>query len=140
VLGDQLRLEGAGAVPRHLDAQRALVGQHRLAAAAVAVVAPAAVGVGQVHAQLRPQRPLDHGLLQALKHRLDPGGVHRTGDELLEKLLGQVKTGGGDLRFLLAWHTCSLAASWYAPHTKFLTPSNPVALRKNLQRAQGKAR
>jgi hypothetical protein len=38
VLGDEQRLEAAFAVARHLDAHRAVLGQHGLAAAAVAMV------------------------------------------------------------------------------------------------------
>src|SRR5699024_11477732 len=57
LLWDQLRLERTRPVARHVDAQRTLVGQHRLAAAAVAVVAAPALGVGQVQAELRAQRP-----------------------------------------------------------------------------------
>lgn len=39
VLGDEQRLEGAIAIARHRYVQRAVVGQYRLAALAVAVVA-----------------------------------------------------------------------------------------------------
>ncbi|MCW5155852.1 hypothetical protein B7L10_038465, partial [Burkholderia cenocepacia] len=42
---------------------------------------------------------------------------------LLEKFLRQINGRRDHRRLLLAWHTCSLAASWYASHTKFLTPS-----------------
>src|SRR5690606_15797572 len=123
VLGDQLRLERPGAVAWHINAQRTIVGQHRLAAASVAVVAAPTLGVGQVKAQLGPQRPLDHGLLELLENGLDPGRIHRARDQLLKKFRGQIDGRRDHRRLLLAWHTCSLVASWYASHTKFLTPS-----------------
>src|SRR5688500_12609335 len=123
VLGDQLWLKRSRTVARHGDAQRALVGQHRLAAAAVAVVATFALGVRQVQAQLGAQGPLDHGLLELLEHSLHTGRIHRAWDKLFEEILRDINGRRGDRRLLLAWHTCSLAASWYAPHTKFLTPS-----------------
>ena len=68
-LGDQLRLEAAGAVARDRDLDLAVIGQDRLAARAVAAVAAAAAGriallVAQVLGQLRPKRPLDQRLLQ----------------------------------------------------------------------------
>src|SRR5690606_24730130 len=116
-------LERAGAVAGNVDAQRAFVGQHGLAAAAVAVVAATAL-VGQVQPKLRAQRPLDHGLLEALEHGLNPGRIHRAGNQLLEKILRDINGRRHHRCLLLAWHTCSLAASWYASHTKFLTRSN----------------
>src|SRR5690606_21025177 len=123
VLGDQLRLERPGAVAWHINAQRTIAGQHRLAAASVAAVAAPTLGVGQVKAQLGPQRPLDHGLLELLENGLDPGRIHRARDQLLKKFRGQIDGRRDHRRLLLAWHTCSLVASWYASHTKFLTPS-----------------
>src|SRR5690606_28624372 len=126
VLGDQLRLERPGAVAWHINAQRTIVGQHRLAAASVAAVAAPTLGVGQVKAQLGPQRPLDHGLLELLENGLDPGRIHRARDQLLKKFRGQIDGPRDHRRLLLAWHTCSLVASWYASHTKFLTPSLPA--------------
>src|SRR5690606_22832698 len=83
-------------------------------------------GVGQVKAQLGPQRPLDHGLLELLENGLDPGRIHRARDQLLKKFRGQIDGPRDHRRLLLAWHTCSLVASWYASHTKFLTPSLPA--------------
>src|SRR5690606_10636191 len=91
-------------------------------AAAVAVVAATAL-VGQVQPKLRAQRPLDHGLLEALEHGLNPGRIHRAGNQLLEKILRDINGRRHHRCLLLAWHTCSLAASWYASHTKFLTRS-----------------
>jgi hypothetical protein len=57
VLADQPRLETALAIARHLDGQRAIVGQHRLLAGAVAVIGrlvrrDPAGGVAEVMRQL----------------------------------------------------------------------------------------
>ena len=72
MLGDEQRLEAAVAVARHLDAQRPVLGQHRLAAGAVAVVGRLlglgrAGRVAQVVRQLGAQRTLDQRLLE--RHR-----------------------------------------------------------------------
>ena len=56
----QRRKRARVAVGRDLYAQGALVGQHRLAAAAVAMMAATTLRFGQVHPQLGTQRALDH--------------------------------------------------------------------------------
>src|SRR5690606_16793819 len=59
----------------------------------------------------------------ALEHGLNPGRIHRAGNQLLEKIMRDINGRRHHRCLLLAWHTCSLAASWYASHTKFLTRS-----------------
>ena len=104
VLRDQLWLETTGAVARHIDAQRTFVGEHRLAAAAIAVVPAPAVGARQMDTQLGAQRAFDDGSLQLLEYGLDASGVHRAGDQLLKQVLGQDRFRRSRRRGLFARH------------------------------------
>jgi hypothetical protein len=66
ILGDQLGVEAALAVPRHLQPDPAGVGDHALAAIAVAAV-PGAGFTRQVMVHLGVQRPLGQRLLQLIQ-------------------------------------------------------------------------
>ena len=83
MLGDQLRLEGAGPIARHRQRQRPGVGLDRLRTRAIAVIARRRIGrrLGlQVVPQLRRQGPLGQGLLdlgeQAVRPRISSGRSH----------------------------------------------------------------
>ena len=123
VLADELRLEAAGAVARHLDGQRAGVGQHRLGALAVAVVGRAfrlglARRIAQVLAHLGAQRALDERLLELLEDVLQLPRRHRPGNQLLQQFSRNrrqrrlVRRSG----LGLAWHTCSLCVMLCLAH------------------------
>ena len=131
MLADQLGLELPGPVPRHVDAQRPVVGEHRLAARAVPLVVGLfrlglARAVAQVMTQLGLQRPLDQGLLDPAHHVLDSARRHRTGHHLIESLLRTRRQLGdrGRREFLfLPWHNHSFRGLRYASNTKVLTGS-----------------
>jgi hypothetical protein len=123
VLADQLRRERPVAITRDVERQRAVVGQDRLTARAVAVIdGPrrllAARRIPEMVRQLAAEHPLDQGLLEPLRNDLDLALRHRAGGagELVEDRL---KDGRG-FGFAGPGHRNS---SRYAPHTKFLTPS-----------------
>ena len=89
MLGDQHRLEATLAIARHLDAHGTFVGQHRLGAGAVAMVARVlglgrAGRVAQVVPELGAERALDQrAFLNAIDAALTAsaliGGRSRTG-------------------------------------------------------------
>ena len=97
-LADQLRLEAAGSVPRHLDFDRPDVGQHGFRAGAVAGVATVAagrvvLGVAEVIVHFAFDRGLHHCLRQpgekaALAGQLQPLRACPVG-ELRDQLLVQ---------------------------------------------------
>lgn len=69
VLADQLRLKGAVAITRHVDRDRSVVRQHRLAARPVAVIGDQlrlrrAGRVAEMVRQLGAERPLDQAFLK----------------------------------------------------------------------------
>jgi hypothetical protein len=71
-LGHDLRLEAAVAIARHVDLDRTVLGQHRLAIGAIAVVAAAAARriallVAEMVRQLGTQGALEQGLLELLE-------------------------------------------------------------------------
>jgi hypothetical protein len=118
VLGNEQRLEAAFTVARHVDAQRAILGQNRLASAAIAMVVHlgglVATGcVTQVMAEFPAQRPLDQRLLEGHRDVMDRVGGHRPLNELVKQFLGNLRQRGRlrrygcVLRSRLAWHTCS---------------------------------
>src|SRR6266540_5287598 len=81
-LGDQLRLEAAGAVAWDRNLQLAILGQHRLRACAVAAIAAATAGgvallVAEVFGQLRPKRALNQGSLELFEKPVFAGQVLR---------------------------------------------------------------
>lgn len=87
VFGHQPRLEASLAVARHLEAHRPVLGEHRLVAGAVAVVARVLglVGAGPVAEVVREfgaQRALDQRLLECHQGGVHRLGAHRAGDEL----------------------------------------------------------
>ncbi|MCY1529164.1 hypothetical protein D9M68_642970 [compost metagenome] len=135
VLGDEHRLEAAGTVARHFDAQWPVACQNGLGTPAIALVAAAglglagAAGVAQVVRHLGAQGALDERLLERGCRFVDRLARHGPGDELVNQFLRnrwQGRHPGGDRRVLhlrLAhWHTCSFS-SCYASNTKFRTGS-----------------
>ena len=81
-LGHDLRIEGAVAVARHLEIDRAILSQHGLGIAAVAMIVAAAAGrvallVAEVVGQLRPERPFQQRLLQLLEQAIFAEQVFR---------------------------------------------------------------
>ena len=92
VLGDQPRLEGALAIARHLDRQRAIVGQDRLPARPIAMIGRvvrlgAARRIAQVVGQLAAERALDDRLLEAPDRGLELlVGDRPLANELVENL------------------------------------------------------
>ena len=94
VLADQPRLERALAIAGHLDAEGAIVGQHRLAAAPVAVIRAvirfvATRRIAEVMRQLAAQRALDNRLLEPADGGVELlGGNRAPADKLIENLLG----------------------------------------------------
>ena len=79
-LGDQLRLEAAGAIARHGNLDLAILRQDRLRARPVAAVAGAPAGgiallVAQMLGQLGPKRSLDQPLLQLFEQPILAGQV-----------------------------------------------------------------
>jgi hypothetical protein len=76
VLRDQARLERPLAVARHVDRERAVVGQYRLSARAVAIIGGvvrfrAAHRIPQVVRELATQRALDDRFLEATDGRVE---------------------------------------------------------------------
>ena len=76
VLGDQPRLEGALAIARHVERERAVVGQDRLAARPVAMIRGvlrlgAAGRIAQMMRELAAQRPLDDRFLEPADRRVE---------------------------------------------------------------------
>jgi hypothetical protein len=132
VLADQLRLEGSLAVARHVNAQRAVVGQDSLAAAAIAMVGNAyrflfAARLAKVMRHFGTQCPSDDGFLELPHDGFDRLGRHGASDELIDQFLGdgwQCGVNCADVFLLAWWHTWSfLGLTYYALHTEFLTPS-----------------
>src|SRR5690606_27035677 len=124
VLGDQQRLEAAVSVARHLDADRAILGQHRLGTLAIALVADrrwlSGPGrVAQVMVHLTGQGALDQRLLEGQGRSIDGFGRHRTVTERLQQLWSNGRQRGW-LGSWFAWHRHSLA-SCYASNTKLMT-------------------
>jgi hypothetical protein len=79
-LGDELRLEAAGAVAGHRKVEFAVPGQDRLRAGPVAAVSAATTGritllIAQVTSQLSPESPFDQGLLELLEQPVIPGQI-----------------------------------------------------------------
>jgi hypothetical protein len=100
MLADDPGLEAAVAIARHLNAHRAIVGDDRLAAGVVALVALAfwlalTLTVTQVIAHLGAHRPLDDRLLERAEHRLQVLLGHRSLYELVQKLLRDFELRGG---------------------------------------------
>ena len=127
VFGDEPRLKRALAIARHVDRQRALVGQDRLPARPIAMIGRV-VGLGpagriaQMMRELAAQGALDDGLLEAADGGLellvgDRPLAERTGRESRREPAPAARQA---LAFAFAGHEHS---SCYAPHTKFLTPS-----------------
>jgi hypothetical protein len=76
-LGDQLRLEAAGPVPRDRNVDLAIIGQDGLRARAVTAVAASPPGwiallVAQMIGQLGPERTFDQGTLQLFEKPSSP--------------------------------------------------------------------
>jgi len=113
VLGNEQRLEAALPVAWHIDAQRPALGQHGLAAGAIAVVVdragfPGTRRVTQMMAEFGTQRSFDQGLLEGHRSGVVRLGIHRAADHLVNEFLRNA--GQRRYRFLrarLAWHTCS---------------------------------
>ena len=120
-------------VARDVDPQRPVLGQHGLAAGAVAVVGRIAglVGTGrvaQVMAEFGTQDAFDQGLLERHRSGIHRFRVHRATDHLVNEFFRDA--GQRRCRFLLArlaWHTCSFWLTCYASHTKFLTGSRAMS-------------
>lgn len=115
MLGHQLRLECACPVAGDIDAHLAAVGEERLTARAVAVIAGAVSAGGafiraEVNARLRAERGLNERLLEYAEGQVEPFRRHRPGDEVLQQCIGDGCVGRCVCRLcglLLAWHTCS---------------------------------
>jgi hypothetical protein len=119
VLGDEQRLERTIPVARHVDAQRAVLGQHGLATRAVALVAHGlgldrAIRVAEVMAELGAQGTLDQCLLERHRRGVDGLAGHRPTHELVKQFLGDLRQRRGlrrDRRVphlrLADRHTCS---------------------------------
>src|SRR5450755_1269480 len=133
--GHRLRLgfESSFPVARHLNAQWPIVGQHRLAAPAIAMIGRrlrlvGSGGVAQVVTHLRTQGAFDQRLLERPRGVIDRRRRHRPLDQMVKQFrwnLGQhrrLRSSVG-LLHLPYWlrHTCSFQMTWYASHTKFLT-------------------
>jgi hypothetical protein len=114
-------------VGAHVHRQWPVVGQDRLAARPVSmirrVVGLGAAGrIAQVMGQLATPRALDNGFLEAANGRLELLGRQRPlADKLIENLVGNRRQRGVRQQGLAA--SGHSRCSWYAPHTKFLTPS-----------------
>src|SRR6202022_4418831 len=80
-------------------------------------------GIAQVVAQLAAQRALDDGFLEAADRRLELLDRERPlAHKLIENLGGNRRQRGIRHQGLAA--SGHSGSSWYAPHTKFLTPSS----------------
>jgi len=90
--GDQLRLEGPGAVAWGRNSDLALIGEDRLRTRPVAAVAAAAAYriallVAQLVSHFPPKRPLDQGILQLLEKPVFPRqvlGLRIVGKQLIK--------------------------------------------------------
>jgi hypothetical protein len=132
VFANELRLERALAIARHLDWHRAVVGQHGSATGPIAMIGHQ-LGLGgawrvtQMVAQLGAEGALDQRLLKSTRRGFDVGCRERAvADNLVEDFSGDRRQdlGARFPRFRFAGHTDS---SCYAPHTKFRTPSEQRA-------------
>ncbi len=106
-LARDLRVEAAVAVPRHGQADRADVGQQRLARHAVAAVPAAAAGrvellMAQVPGHLLGQRPLQHGLGDLGQLPVRARQLHALGLGLAQQLVGHLLV---DQRSRAGWPT-----------------------------------
>jgi hypothetical protein len=93
VFGDQLRVEAALPIARHLEPDPPTgVGQHRLAAIAAAAV-PGARLAAEMVVHLGIQRPLGERLLQLIEQAalLQGSGGIRAGEQLVQQLIGDVR-------------------------------------------------
>jgi hypothetical protein len=94
-LADDLRLEGAVAIPWDRQVHRADIGQQRLAGAAVAVVAAAPPGrvvfvIAQVAGHLLSQGPFQHGLGHLGQKAVRPEQLDTFGLGLAQQLIRQL--------------------------------------------------
>ena len=106
VFGDQLRVERALAIPRNIQRQAPIVGQHGLLAIAVAGVdrltgadADADADAVQMVVHLSVQHPFGQRLFQRVKHAVRAEGGPGIGT--VEQL---VKQGIRDSRGFATWH------------------------------------
>ena len=127
-LGDQDRLEAAIAVARQIDPDRAALGDHRLAAGAIALVGLAvrfrlSGSIAQVQVHLRTHRPFDHRLLERQEQVLHFARRHRPLHQLIHQLSWNLRQRPSGRCLLssspfLGRHIHFLYLSWYAPPTK----------------------
>jgi hypothetical protein len=94
-LAHDLWLKGPVAVPRDRQADRADIGQHRLAGGAVAVIAAAPAGrvvlvITQVAGHLLGQRPLQHRLGHLGQQAVRAEQLDAFGLGLAQQLVGQL--------------------------------------------------
>jgi hypothetical protein len=94
-LPHDLRVETAGPVPRHRQADRPGIGQQRLRGRAVAAVArPAASRVvlliTQMRGHLLTQRPLQHGLRHLRQQAIRAEKFHTLGLRFAQQLISQL--------------------------------------------------
>lgn len=97
-LGDDLRLEGAGAIARYFNGQCAVVGQDGLRGGPVAVVVLGlglvlAPGVPQMVRQFRAQGAFEDGLLQAFQQVVDLAGGLAALQQFIEQLRLDIELG-----------------------------------------------
>ncbi len=128
VLGNELRLERARAIARHLEIQRPVVGEDGFATGAVAVISRrlgfAAPGrIPEMMGQLAAERPLEQRFLEASHRRLDIRGGQRT---FAGKM---IKDGVRNVRGLWLAGAGHRYSSSYAPHTESRTLSRRNAKR-----------
>jgi hypothetical protein len=108
VFANQPGLKSTFPIARYIDAQRPVIGEHRLAALAVTVVSccrrlVSARRVAQVVAHFSTERALDQRLLEGRRGLLHRLGAHRPFDKLVEQLrrdLGQHRRLRGRIGFL----------------------------------------
>jgi hypothetical protein len=105
VFGDQLRIEGGHAIPRDLQIDLARIGEHALAAIAVAGVAGLALLV-EMMVHLGIQRPLGESLLQLIEQPILGKGC--LGVSTCQQLIEEVVRNPG---FLAACHAMSPSRS-----------------------------
>ena len=127
VLADQHRLEAPLTVAGDIDPQRTVLGQHRLGARPIAVIARrlGLLSAGEVPEVMgessAPRQRSIRAFLNALEAALTASALIGTLDALVDQLRGQDRQGGIGRRILLCtWHMFS-RFSCYASHTNFWT-------------------